>query len=562
MHIPVLAAWEESMKVTFAGNKPVECTSGKTILEIIKEHGIELPPWTVAVHKDNRPYGLSRIITEDCCLEPITMKKVEGRRIYQKSLALVLLKAFHDTFPGKRIQLLHSMAKGVYCRALIGRPLSPEDNKLLHARMAEIIASDLPFEEESLSREKALEYFTQYNLIDKVELLQHTNLDTIRLTKLADTREIRYFPPLPSTSWIHAWDLILHSEGFVLRYPTTSDPSCLPAHEEQKKLSEILSEDSAWAKILEVTNVGELNRTISNRSISDVIKIAEALHEKKIACIADEIANRNPPVKFILIAGPSSAGKTTFSKRLAIQLRVNGIKTANISTDDYFLPREKTPRLPNGDYNFEDISALNLELFNTQLSELFEGRAIMIPKFNFTTGLANPEKATRLELPKEMPVIIEGIHCLNDQLTPAIRRENKYLVYISALTQLNIDDSNRIPTTDNRLLRRIVRDSLFRNYSALETLRRWPAVRAGEEKNIFPFQEEADIMFNSAQIYELAVLRNFALPRLMQIPHNEPEYSEARRLVTFLTCFLGIDTDEIPPTSILREFIGNSSFQY
>jgi len=551
------------MKVTFTGNTPINCASGKTILELIKEYAPTLPEWTIAVHKNNRPYALTALITEDCCLEPVTMRAIEGRRIYQKSLALVLIKAFYDTFPGKRIQLLHSMSKGVYCRALIDRALTAEDCGLLHARMAEIIASDLPFEEESFAREEALGYFARHGLIDKVELLQHTNLDTICLTKLANTREILYIPPLPSTSWLHAWDLILYSDGLLLRYPTTNDPSCLPAHKEQKKLFDILHEDSEWAKILEVTNVGELNRTISNHSISEVIKLSEALQEKKIAHIADEIANHNPPVKFILIAGPSSAGKTTFSKRLAIQLRVNGIKTANISTDDYFLAREMTPRLPNGDYNFEDIGALNLELFNAHLSELFEGRPVMVPKFNFTTGTAKPEKATPLKLPKEMPVIIEGIHCLNDQLSSAIRRENKYLIYISALTQLNIDDSNRIPTTDNRLLRRIVRDSLYRNYSALETLRRWPVVRAGEEKNIFPFQEQADIMFNSAQIYELAVLKNFALPRLMQIPYTEAEYGEARRLVTFLTSFLGIDTtDEIPPTSILREFIGNSSFRY
>jgi uridine kinase len=355
---------------------------------------------------------------------------------------------------------------------------------------------------------------------------------------------------------------MLHDERLILRCPSTLDPSRLPAFEEQSKLFAIHKEDSDWSKILEVTNVGELNRAIRDHSISEIVKVAEALHEKKIAHIADDIAHSKEPIKFILIAGPSTAGKTTFSKRLAVQLRVNGIKTANISTDDYFLPREKTPRLANGDYNFEDITALDIDLFNAHLQDLFHGKPIMMPKFNFTTGIANPDKATRLELPKEMPVIIEGIHCLNCGLTHAIRRESKYLIYVNALTQLNMDDSNRIPTTDNRLLRRIVRDSQFRNYSALETLRRWPVVRAGEEKNIFPFQEQADALFNSAQIYELAVLKNFALPRLLQISSSEPEYGEARRLAVFLTSFLGIDADEIPPTSILREFIGKSSFNY
>jgi len=550
------------MKVIFAGNDPIECAPGKTMLEIIQECAPALPPWTVAMRKDNRPYALSTRLTEDCALEPVTIGSIEGRRIYQKSAALVLVKAFYDIFPGKRILLLHSLTNGIYCRMLIGRSLHADECDRLRARMAEIVAEDLPFVEESLSREDALDYFAKNNFMDKVELLQHTNLDTIRLTRLADIREIRYFPPLPSTAWLHAWDVVLYDEGLILRYPATSDPSRLPPLKEQKKLSAIMAEDNEWSRILEITNVGELNRAISNHSISEIIKVAEALHEKKIAHIADEIAGRKPAIKFILIAGPSSAGKTTFSRRLAIQLRVNGIKTANISTDDYFLSREKTPRLPNGDYNFEDITALDLDLFNAHLAELFNGKPIMMPKFSFTAGQANPEKATRLELPKEMPVIIEGIHCLNSELTHAIQRENKYLIYISALTQLNIDDCNRIPTTDNRLLRRIVRDSLFRSYSALETLRRWPVVRDGEEKNIFPFQEQADIMFNSAQIYELAVLKNFALPLLVQIRHTEPEYGEARRLAAFLTSFLGIDTEEIPPTSILREFVGNSSFRY
>jgi uridine kinase len=550
------------MKVIFTGLTAIESEPGKTILEIVREKALTLPPWTVAAHKDNRAISLSTRITEDCTLEPVTMHSIEGRRIYQKSVSLALVKAFYDVFPGKRVQLLHSIAKGIYCRVFIGRLLQPEDIDNLHARMTGIIAGDIPFEEELLSREEALDYFSKNNFMDKLELLRLTNLDMIRITRLGDIREIRYFPPLPSTSWIHAWDIVLHGEGLILRYPETTDPSTLPTFEVQNKLFSILTEDSHWTKILEITNVGELNHTISNRSISEVIKIAEALHEKKIAKIADAIAKRMPAIKFILIAGPSTAGKTTFSKRLAIQLRVNGIKTANISTDDYFLPREETPRLPNGEYNFEDITALDLDLFNRHLEELYAGRPVMVPKFNFTIGRASTEKAVRLELPKEMPVIIEGIHCLNDQLSHAIRRENKYLIYISALTQLNIDDTNRIPTTDNRLVRRIVRDSLFRNYAAIETLRRWPAVRAGEEKNIFPFQEQADIMFNSAQIYELAVLKNFALPQLLQIPHTEPEYGEARRLATFLTSFLGVDTDEIPPTSILREFIGNSSFNY
>jgi len=553
---------EICMKIRFAGQPPIEMEPGKTVLEIIRESGCHLPEWTVAVRRDNRPCSLSTVLSEDCELVPLTMHSIEGRRIYQKSASLVLLKAFYDVFPGKRIRLLHSLAKGIYCKALLGRALTEEDVARIRERMRELIALDIPFEEESLSREEALSYYESIGLVDKAELLRHLNQDTVRLSRINKVRDLWYFPLVPSTGWLHAWDLVLHKPGLILRYPDTTDPSRLPDLKEQIKLFSVLSEDSEWSKILEVTNVGELNRAISDHSISEVIKIAEALHEKKIARIADEIASRKGQIKFILIAGPSSSGKTTFAKRLAIQLRVNGIKTASISTDDYFLPRDRTPRLPNGDYNFEDIIALDLDLFNTHLSDLFNGKPIMMPKFSFAAGCAIPEKATRLELPRDMPVIIEGIHCLNQELSRSIQRENKYLIYVSALTQLNIDDFNRIPTTDNRLLRRIVRDSLFRNYSALDTLRRWPEVRAGEERNIFPFQEQADIMFNSAQIYELAVLKNYALPRLLQISPNEPEYGEARRLANFLTSFLGIEPDEIPPTSILREFIGNSSFHY
>lgn len=550
------------MNIRFFGQASVEMEPGKSILEIIKSGRFEIPPWTVAVRRDNRPCALSTILSEDCELVPLTMHSIEGRRIYQKSASLVLLKAFYDVFPGKRIRLLHSLAKGIYCKALIGRDLTTDDVARIRTRMSEIIALDLPFEEESLSREDALTYFESIGLADKAELLRHLNQDTVRLSKLNKVRDLWYFPLVPATGWLHAWDLVLHPPGLILRYPDTTDPSRLPDLKEQSKLFTILSEDSEWSKILEVTNVGELNRAVADRSISEVIKIAEALHEKKIARIADEIASRKGQVKFILIAGPSSSGKTTFAKRLSIQLRVNGIKTASISTDDYFLPREQTPRLPNGDYNFEDIIALDLDLFNRHLEDIFSGKPIMMPKFSFAAGCAIADKATRLELPQDMPVIIEGIHCLNQELTRSIRRENKYLIYVSALTQLNIDDFNRIPTTDNRLLRRIVRDSLFRNYSALDTLRRWPEVRAGEERNIFPYQEQADIMFNSAQIYEMAVLKNYALPRLLQIPPSEPEYGEARRLANFLTSFLGIEPEEIPPTSILREFIGNSSFHY
>lgn len=538
-----------------------EVAEGSSIEEIFQGEHFQVPPHTVAARMDNELVSLSTKVQKDARLCPVTMATIEGRRIYQASISLVLLKAFYDLFPGKRIVIMHSISKGIYCNVHLKRPLEKKDVSAIKHRMQELVDADLDFEEEYMSRQDALAYFKSINLQDKIALLQHLPEEKIRMNTLHKVRNLWYYPLVPHTGMLRTFDLVFHAPGMILRFPRTRQPDKLPIFSKQMKLFNIFSEDAAWSKILEVTNVGELNSLIASRQISTIIKVAEGLHEKKIAQIADHITVHRDRIKFILIAGPSSSGKTTFSKRLAIQLRVNGIKTEQISTDNYFRPREETPRLPNGDYNFEDLEALDLALFNEHLSRILAGKQINIPKYSFVLG--KPEATgTPTQIPRQIPVIIEGIHCLNEKLTRSIPRENKYLIYVSALTQLNIDDFNRIPTTDNRILRRLVRDAYFRGYNALDTLRRWPAVRAGEDKNIFPYQERADIMFNSALIYELAVLKNYALPLLQQIPRTVEEYSEAQRLIHFLRTFLSVQPAEIPPTSILREFIGNSSFRY
>jgi len=549
------------MKITTVTGKKINCASGQTIRELFTDNRFETPEFTIAAKKDFKLVSLSTIIKKNAHITPVTMKTIEGRRIYQKSLDIVLLKAFNDIFPENSIRIQHSISKGVYWTADLGRPLTEKDVISIKEQMRAIIQADLPIEEISMKREDADKHFKELGMSDKSIVFSKNHKEDIYLSKMDGITDLRYFPLVPSTGLLETFDLVFYAPGMILRFPRTGNPDCLPFFSEQIKLFSVFSEDSRWSKILEVTNVGELNAIITQNKISELIKVAEALHEKKIASIADEIKNNIERIKFILIAGPSSSGKTTFSKRLAIQLRVCGIKTESISTDDYFKAREFTPRGEDGDYNFEDLDALDLKLFNEHLTTVFKGDPIEVPKFDFNSG-KRKETGTIKKIPKEMPVIIEGIHCLNEELTNSIPRENKYLIYVSALTPLNIDNYNRIPTTDNRILRRIVRDHFFRGYTAYETIHRWPSVRRGEDKNIFPFQEFADVMFNSALIYELAVLRNYAMPLLKKIRRNVPEYSEAQRLINFLSSFHSVDTKEVPPTSILREFVGESSFQY
>ncbi len=546
--------------ITQSGNE-YEFKKGTTVKEILEDPRIGIANHLVAGKLNNIIVSLSTKVETDSRIAPVSMLTYEGRKIYQESLSLILLKAFYDIFPKKRIVIAHSISREIFCNVHIGRPLRKADVAQIKKRMKELIDQDLPFKEETWEKNKAKKYFAGIKLEDKVKFLTYLGSEKVKLSKLHKIRDICYYPLLPSTRYLSKFDLLCYPPGLVLRFPQISNPDTITKFKEQKPLFSVLIEDEAWSKILKVKNVGDLNELIANKNVSDIIKIAEALQEKKIAEIADQIKEKEGQIKFILIAGPSSSGKTTFSKRLSIQLRVNGINTETISTDDYFKAREETPRDENGDYDFESIEALDLKLLNKHLAMLFKGKTIKVPKFNFNLGRRSGGTTVK-KVPKDMPMIIEGIHCLNERLTSSITRKNKYFIYVSALTQLNIDDFNRIPTTDNRLLRRLVRDSLFRGYTALETIRRWSSVRKGEEKNIFPFQGRADIMFNSALNYELAVLKRYALPILKDVPQTVPEYSEAQRIINFLTGFLSIGIKEIPHNSIIREFVGNSSFNY
>jgi len=529
--------------------------------EVFSDPRLNSPDYIVAAKLNFNAVSLNTIPSNNDRISPITMRTVEGRRIFQKSLVLLLFKAFHDLFPKKRIRSLHSVSKGIYHDTDLGRPLTGKDIFALKERMTRIIDENIPFLEETIPTKEALDYFRNTHLKDKVDLLETTSQATITTVRFAEILDLRFFPTVPSSGYLKIFDLVLHESGMILRFPRTCDPSTLPDYTTQTGLFRIFSENRSWTEVLEVGNTGELNKVVASGKEGEIIKLAEALHEKKIAWIADEIMKQREKIKFIMISGPSSSGKTSFSKRLAIQLRVNAIKTEQISTDDYFKLRELTPKDEEGNYNFEDLDALDLDLFNEHLQAILQGKTVEIPNFSFELG-RKKDHGKLTTIPKEMPVIIEGIHCLNPELTRTIPRENKYFIYVSALTQLNIDDYNRIPTTDNRILRRIVRDSLFRGYSAYETINRWPSVRRGEDKNIFPYQDESDIMFNSALIYELAVLKDLALPLLKKVPQTVPEFSEAARLIQFLSGFNSIPNKEIPPTSLLREFIGNSAFNY
>jgi Uridine kinase len=473
-------------------------------------------------------------------------------------LQFILIKAVLELYPEANITIEHSLSKGIFGEIHKEKGLDVDDINAIKTRMAEIIQADYPIKKITLSKTEAIKIFEGYNMQDKVRLLKYFTTDTVKLYELNGFYDYFYGPMAFSTGAIKLFDLIYHDPGFNLRYPDESNIDELPPFVDFKKLSKIFYETEQWGNILGVGDVGSLNEKVESKEIIDIIRVSEALHEKKIANIADMICDRKE-AKIVLIAGPSSSGKTTFSKRLGIQLRVNGLIPVPISLDDYFVERDFTPKDENGEYDFESIYALDLELFNKHLNLLLQGEAVELPTFNFKTGKrewGNEE----MKLPKNGIIIIEGIHGLNDMLTSTIPSENKFKIYISALTQLNIDDHNRIATTNIRILRRIVRDFLSRGYGGEKTLLMWPSVRRGEERNIFIYQESADAMFNSSLVYELCVLKKFALEELNKIDSSSPAYCDAMNLKSFLKYFKEVETNLVPENSILREFIGGSCF--
>jgi len=535
---------------------------GTSLKDIIKDQNIKLKYPILGARVNNEIEELSYEIFKPKIIEFFDYTNKDGQRMYIRALSFILLKATRDEYPEYELGIEHAIAKGYYCEfANLKQPISEEIVNRIKNRMLQIITEDIKFTRKEVLAEEAIRIFNENNYIEKTVLFETCPEFYTSIYSLDGLLDYFYGYLIPSTSYIHLFGLIPYYDGMLLQIPKSSNPDILETVVEQNKMYEIFKEFKQWGKIFNVSTIGRINQTVMNKTIGEILKISEALHEKKVAQIADRICNEADKKKIILIAGPSSSGKTTFSKRLAIQLKVAGKKPIQISLDDYFLDREDTPKDENGVYDFETIYALDIELLNNNMNTLMSGGEIKIPRFSFVTGKRYFQGDT-MRMNDDDILLLEGIHGLNPELTKMIDNKVKYKIYVSALTQLGIDKHNRIPTTDNRLIRRIIRDYQYRNYSATQTLSRWDSVRRGEEKYIFPFQEEADVMFNSFLVFELGVLKRYAEPILKEVKPIEPEYSEASRLLKFLSYFKPIDDEEIPPTSILREFLSGSTFKY
>ncbi len=517
----------------------------------------------LAAKVNNKLHSLKYRMHRDCRLEFITYRDREGVEVYRRSLCTILALAIQELRSNTRLVISHSLGNAYYYDYYTDIPVSERLLAIITDKMNEIIERDEPIERQVVTLEEARKLFAELGQSDKTLLLSYCELEKMAIYTCGTFVDIGYGPLVPSAGYIRKFKLKPYHHGFLLIFPEQETMEISYEVKSRRKLFQTYHEQKKWGKILEVNNVGRLNDKIHHGEISELIKVAEALHEKKLAAIADEITKRKDDIRLVLIAGPSSSGKTTFSKRLTIHLKATGLRPVALSLDNYFVDREHTPRDEEGNYDFEHLEALDLELFNEHLTRLLEGKEVGIPKFSFSKG-RREEETTPLRIDDDQILIIEGIHGLNPRLTYSVPAHNKFKIFVSCLTQLSIDDYNRIPTTDTRCLRRMVRDEKFRGYGAAETLSRWPSVRRGEERWIFPFQEEADVMFNSALTYELCVLKRRAVPLLKRIPREHEMYNEARRLLRFLAYFQDIEKyePEIPPTSILREFIGGSSFHY
>lgn len=533
---------------------------GSTLIDVYKAVGLRLPYGPSSAKVNNKTEGLTFRVFRNKDVEFLDILSSSGMRTYMRSLCFVLCKAVEDLFPKGHLVLENPISKGYYCNLHIGRPVTVEDVSHIKQRMAEIIAADIPFHRIECHTEEAIGLFRDRGMTSKVKLLESIGTLYTFYYTLDHTIDYYYGSLLPSTGYIHLFDLIPYYNGLLLRIPNRVNPMELEPVVSQTKMFDIYNEHHRWQDILGVRTVGDFNQDCHNGHATDLINVSEALQEKKISHIADEIAQKKS-TRLILISGPSSSGKTTFSKRLSVQLMASGLHPLPISLDNYFVDRKHTPLDANGEYDYESLYALDLNYFNHDLECLLRGEEVELPRFNFQKG-EREMSGQKIRLTEGTYVILEGIHALNPELTAKIPDYAKYKIYVSALTTILLDDHNYIPTADNRLLRRIIRDYKYRGYTAEDTIRRWPSVRRGEEKWIFPYQENANAMFNSALLYELAVLKDEALPLLQQVQENVPEYSEARRLCRFLSYFTSLGDEELPPTSLLREFLGGSSFKY
>ncbi len=548
------------IKVDVEGKGIFEYEKGISLEEISKDFGDTYENQIVGAIVDNQLEELGVILSEDCHVRFLEQCSSIGARIYQRSLSFVFIRACMELFSGCQVSVEHSLSKGLYCEIQYKRDLNEEDTKRIEERMREIIAEDVPLIKSRVPVDEAIDIFKEYGQNGKVNLMKYRDKPYINIYQCGWLKNYFYGYMVPSTGYLKKFSLKYYSPGIIIQLPTKEANCQIPEVEEQPRLFKIFRETEKWAKILEIDHVAALNDLIVTKRQGEFIRIAEALHEKKIAQIADTILENIHEKKLILIAGPSSSGKTTFAKRLEIHLKVNGLNPVSISLDDYFVNREDTPLDENGEFDFESLYAIDLDLFNKDLEKILAGEEVEIPTFNFHLG-KREYRGHKIRITEDQPLILEGIHCLNDELTKSIPKNNKFRIYISALTQLNLDEHNRIPTTDTRLIRRLVRDSKFRSNDANRTLFLWQSVRRGEERNIFPFQEEADVMFNSALFYELCALKKYAEPLLRQVDTTSPYHAEAKRLLKFLNYFVNLENEEdIPRTSILREFIAGSSF--
>ena len=545
-------------------NSAREFPEGSSLLDIYNGFNLAMPYGPVSVKVNNKVESLDFRVYYNKDIEFLDITSSSGMRTYVRSLFFILVKAVEELYPQGSISLEHPISKGYFCKLHIDRTIGLDDVQRIKQKMQEIIAADIPYTRTESHTEEVVRLFEKRGMMDKARLLDTYGQLYSYYYQLGDTVDCYYSSLVPSTGYIRLFDIVKYYDGLLLRIPSRENPTKLEEVVKQEKMLEVFQEYHRWNQILGISTVGDLNVACNHGHATDLINVSEALQEKKIAQIADEITHRNQDgkrVKLVLISGPSSSGKTTFSKRLSIQLMTNGLKPYPISLDDYFVNRNDTPLDENGKHDFESLYAVDLPFFEEQLTTLLNGGEVELPRYNFTTG-KREMSGKKLRIDEHMILIIEGIHALNPALTPHIPNENKYKVYVSALTTILLDNHNYIPTTDNRLLRRIIRDYKYRNYSAEETIARWPSVRAGEEKWIFPYQENADAMFNSALLFELAVLKDYVEPVLRKVPNRCPEYSEAHRLLRFLNYFVSVQDKELPPTSLLREFLGGSSFQY
>lgn len=520
-------------------------------------HGCRWPVMAAKVDYDLRE--LTYRLDHDARVEFVDLGSEDGMRIYRRTGILTLVMAAREVLQGCRVMIQHSLSNGLYGEIRWRRPLTEAHVKAIEERMHEIVRADKRIVRKSLAVSDAIELFRADGQMDKVRLLKYRKSDTVNIYQCGWLSDYLYGYMAPSTGYVKTFQLRHYLPGFILEFPRRSNPEELPRYVEQGKLAAVYFETEKWGKVVGVTDAASLNDVIGAGDVDALIQMVEALHEKNVAQIADVIASNRDRIAVVLIAGPSSSGKTTFAQRLRVQLRVNGLNPVPISLDDYFVDRADTPRDEHGEYDFESIDAIDVPLLNEHMTRMIQGEEVEVPVFDFLAGKRAP-RSRPIRLERDQMLIIEGIHGLNDKLTRSIPMGRKFKIYASALTHLNIDDHNRIPTTDVRMLRRLVRDNLFRGHSAQETIRMWPKVRAGEERNIFPFQETTDVMFNTALAYELAVLKPYAEELLDAIRPDEPEYVEAKRLRKFLKYILPVEAAVIPPNSIMREFIGGSCF--